>query len=96
MSRRVVSMPHAPAAIGPYSQAIVARGMVFCSGQIPLDPATGQLIGESAAELEVARATAGVERARRQQEGGRQAIGPSSSRSPGPPGAGCPRAGRPS
>ena len=33
----------APAAIGPYSQAIVSDGWVFCSGQIPLDPATGEL-----------------------------------------------------
>lgn len=47
----VVSTPHAPAAIGPYSQAIVANGMVFCSGQIPLDPATGALVeGDIAAE----------------------------------------------
>lgn len=44
MHRRVVSTPNAPAAIGPYSQAIVAGGGVFCSGQIPLDPATGQLV----------------------------------------------------
>lgn len=34
----------APHAIGPYSQAIKANGMVFCSGQIPLDPATGQIV----------------------------------------------------
>jgi 2-iminobutanoate/2-iminopropanoate deaminase len=33
----------APAAIGPYSQAIAAAGLVFCSGQIPLDPVTGQI-----------------------------------------------------
>ena len=36
---------HAPAAIGPYSQAIVTDGWVFCSGQIPLDPDTMELIG---------------------------------------------------
>ena len=36
---------HAPAAIGPYSQAIVVDGWVFCSGQIPLDPDTGELVG---------------------------------------------------
>tara|TARA_B100001167_G_scaffold51940_1_gene30120 strand:+ start:180 stop:569 length:390 start_codon:yes stop_codon:yes gene_type:complete len=35
---------HAPAAIGPYSQAIVADGWVFCSGQIPLDPDTMELV----------------------------------------------------
>ncbi|MEE3136965.1 MAG: RidA family protein [Gemmatimonadota bacterium] len=36
---------HAPAAIGPYSQAIVVDGWVFCSGQIPLDPDTAELVG---------------------------------------------------
>lgn len=35
----------APAAIGPYSQAVVSDGWVFCSGQIPIDPATGELTG---------------------------------------------------
>jgi len=39
-----VSTEHAPQAIGPYSQAIVAGGFVFASGQIPLDPATGQVV----------------------------------------------------
>ncbi len=34
----------APQAIGPYSQAIVAQGLIFCSGQIPLDPATGNVV----------------------------------------------------
>lgn len=38
--RRVVSTPSAPAAIGPYSQAIVAAGLVHCSGQVALDPET--------------------------------------------------------
>ena len=37
--RRIVATPHAPGAIGPYSQAIVAGGFVHCSGQIGLDPA---------------------------------------------------------
>ena len=41
---RVVESATAPKAIGPYSQAIVAGNLVFCSGQIPLDPATGQLV----------------------------------------------------
>ena len=40
----IVSTPHAPAAIGPYSQATVFNGLAFLSGQIPLDPATGQLV----------------------------------------------------
>jgi 2-iminobutanoate/2-iminopropanoate deaminase len=40
----VVATPDAPAAIGPYSQAIVHGGVVYCSGQIAIDPATGALI----------------------------------------------------
>lgn len=40
----VISTEKAPAAIGPYSQAIVAGEMVFCSGQIPIDPATGAFV----------------------------------------------------
>jgi 2-iminobutanoate/2-iminopropanoate deaminase len=42
--REAVTSPEAPAAIGPYSQAIKAGGLLFLSGQIPLDPATGQLV----------------------------------------------------
>jgi len=42
--RRTVSSPNAPAAIGPYSQAIVQGGLVWCSGQVALDPAKGELI----------------------------------------------------
>lgn len=44
MNRKTVSTPGAPAAIGPYSQAVVMDGWVFCSGQIPLDPVSGQLV----------------------------------------------------
>ncbi len=40
-----VHTDHAPAAIGPYSQAVVSDGWVYCSGQISLDPATGELVG---------------------------------------------------
>lgn len=40
-----VQTDHAPAAIGPYSQGIVANGFVYTAGQIPLDPATMQLVG---------------------------------------------------
>ncbi len=40
----------APAAVGPYSQAVVAQGMVYTSGQIALDPATGRLVGETIEE----------------------------------------------
>ena len=39
----VISTPNAPAAIGPYSQGMIAGSLVFCSGQIPVDPATGNI-----------------------------------------------------
>jgi 2-iminobutanoate/2-iminopropanoate deaminase len=42
--RQGVASDRAPKAIGPYSQAIKAGGFVFCSGQIPLDPSTGELV----------------------------------------------------
>jgi len=42
---KIISTPEAPDAIGPYSQAIVANGMVYTSGQIPLDPSTGLVKG---------------------------------------------------
>ncbi len=45
MPREIVSSDNAPRAIGPYSQAIRAGGFVFVSGQIPLDPLTGQMVG---------------------------------------------------
>jgi reactive intermediate/imine deaminase len=44
MSKQIVSTPDAPAAIGPYSQAIRAGNTVYLSGQIPLDPATGEIV----------------------------------------------------
>jgi 2-iminobutanoate/2-iminopropanoate deaminase len=44
MSKSAVSTQHAPAAIGPYSQAIQSGNLIYTSGQIPLDPATGQLV----------------------------------------------------
>jgi 2-iminobutanoate/2-iminopropanoate deaminase len=50
MSKKVVSTPDAPAAVGAYSQAIVSNGLVFCSGQIPLDPANGELVGGTVAD----------------------------------------------
>lgn len=45
-THEVIATDGAPGAIGPYSQAIRAGNMVFCSGQIALDPATGSLVGE--------------------------------------------------
>jgi len=51
--RNVISTPNAPKAIGPYSQAIRARGLVFISGQVAIDPATQQVIeGDIAAQTE--------------------------------------------
>ena len=44
MSKTVVSSTKAPQAIGPYSQAITVDGWIFCSGQVPIDPGTGELI----------------------------------------------------
>ncbi len=45
MKLDVISTDKAPAAIGPYSQAVRLGDLLFCSGQIPLDPATGQVVG---------------------------------------------------
>ncbi|MDQ3200258.1 MAG: RidA family protein [Verrucomicrobiota bacterium] len=42
--KKIVSTSDAPAAIGPYSQAIRSGSMLYCAGQIPLDPATGQIV----------------------------------------------------
>ena len=53
MSKQVISTPGAPAAIGPYSQAVRSGNLLFLSGQIPLDPATGQLVaGDITAQTE--------------------------------------------
>jgi 2-iminobutanoate/2-iminopropanoate deaminase len=48
--REAVTAPDAPAAIGPYVHAVAAGGFLFCSGQIPLDPRTGDLVGATAAD----------------------------------------------
>ena len=48
-SRETISAPGVPAAIGPYSHAISAAGLLFCSGQIPLDPLSGELVGKAPA-----------------------------------------------
>ncbi len=55
MSKNIqqVKTDSAPAAIGPYSQAVIAGGFVFCSGQIALDPATGRVVGATAGEQTV-------------------------------------------
>lgn len=47
MSKKQITTAAAPAALGPYSQGIVADGFFFASGQVPIDPATGELAGET-------------------------------------------------
>lgn len=54
MNREAISTPNAPSAIGPYSQAVKSGNLVFLSGQIPLDPATGQLLSGDI-EVEIRR-----------------------------------------
>jgi 2-iminobutanoate/2-iminopropanoate deaminase len=49
-NREAVTAIGAPAAIGPYSHAVRAGGLLFCSGQIPLDAESGELVGETPAE----------------------------------------------
>ncbi len=49
---KIISTEKAPAAIGPYSQGIISGGMVYCSGQIPVDPATGEIPGDITAQAE--------------------------------------------
>lgn len=48
--RETVSAPDAPAAIGPYSHAVRAAGLLFCSGQVALDPRSGELVGDTPGE----------------------------------------------
>jgi 2-iminobutanoate/2-iminopropanoate deaminase len=49
-SRQPIRAPNAPDAVGPYVHAVRTGGLLFCSGQIPLDPKTGELKGETAAD----------------------------------------------
>ncbi len=48
--KKIVSTSEAPAAIGPYSQAVRSGSMLFCAGQIPLDPKTGQIVSDDVGE----------------------------------------------
>jgi len=48
--KEIISTENAPGAIGPYSQAIKAGGFIFCSGQIPIDPATGTFVSDNVSE----------------------------------------------
>ncbi len=49
-NRQTVTAAGAPAAVGPYVHAVQAAGLLFCSGQIPLDPQTGEITGQTPAE----------------------------------------------
>lgn len=63
--RTVIATPHAPKAIGPYSQAILADGWLWCSGQIALDPATAAVVSpgtdEACARAQTRRVLANLE-----------------------------------
>ncbi len=48
--RQAFDAPDAPPAVGPYSHAVAAGGLLFCSGQIPLHPSTGEIVGKDAPE----------------------------------------------
>ena len=48
--KEIISTDKAPGAIGPYSQAVKAGGMVYCSGQIPIDPSTGEFVSDDISE----------------------------------------------
>jgi len=54
MNKQTVSTKNAPAAIGPYSQAVIAGDMAFTSGQIPIDPQTGEIPGGIEAQTKLA------------------------------------------
>jgi 2-iminobutanoate/2-iminopropanoate deaminase len=55
MDKQVISTPNAPSAIGPYSQAIVAGNLLFVSGQIPIDPSTGNVIDDKGIQAQTRR-----------------------------------------
>jgi 2-iminobutanoate/2-iminopropanoate deaminase len=55
MDKQIISTPHAPSAIGPYSQAIRAGNLLFVSGQIPIDPSTGNLIDDKSIQGQTRR-----------------------------------------
>ena len=59
--RSAVKTDQAPAAIGPYSQAVKGGGALYCSGQIALDPATGALLGDGDVEAETRRVMQNLE-----------------------------------
>jgi 2-iminobutanoate/2-iminopropanoate deaminase len=59
--KRVIETKDAPAAIGPYSQGVVAGGLLFVSGQIALDPATGEVVGRDDIAAQTERVLSNLE-----------------------------------
>lgn len=55
MTQKIIRTDNAPAPVGPYNQAIAANGFLFVAGQIPLDPATGELVGGDDIALQTER-----------------------------------------
>ena len=53
MAKRIINTKNAPAAIGPYSQAVAVGNMLFASGQLPADPATGEIKGDITEQAEM-------------------------------------------
>ena len=52
MTAKAITTSAAPAPVGPYNQAVLAGGWLYCSGQIPLDPASGEMVGNGDVEAE--------------------------------------------
>ena len=52
MTAQAITTASAPKPVGPYNQAVLAGGSLYCSGQIPIDPATGQMVGDGDVTLE--------------------------------------------
>jgi len=61
MPNKPIETEAAPRAIGPYSQAIAVDGWLFCSGQIPVDPVTGDLVGEGDVRAQTERVLANLD-----------------------------------
>jgi len=58
---QAINTSHAPEPVGPYNQAVLAGGLLFCSGQIALDPGSGLMVGEGDVEAETRQALANLQ-----------------------------------
>ena len=61
MSLTAIRTDHAPAPVGPYNQAVQAAGLLFCSGQIALDPVSGEMVGSGDVEAETRQVLANLQ-----------------------------------